>query len=248
MATDWSSTFYPATHNLLHGENPYMVVKFHNPVWALFPLIPFTLMGEYIGGIALFIFNLFTFTFAALRLKARPVAMVAFLLSPLVIFDLCIGNIDSLALVGFLFPAPIGLFFAALKPQIGIAMAIFWAYQAWRMGGLWKVALTFFPTISALALTFLLYGNWIVDKSDHLLGAAWNTSFFPWSIPVGLVLLYLAIHREKLLPSIAASPFLSPYVGFQSWSIALAGLLEYDLPMVAVVFGMWLIYIGLKFI
>lgn len=243
FAVDWHLVFYPATKLVLQGLNPYVIGQFHNPVWALLPLIPFALLGEDMGRLALFFFGLFTFAFIGYRLKARPFALVAFLLSPLVFYYLFLGNIDSLVLWGLLMPAPIGLFLVVIKPQIGIAIAVYWGYVAWRAGGWRKVILTFLPVATALALSFLVFGNWAADQTDHLVSAKWNTSMFPWSLPVGVLLIFVALRSGKIQTSMAASPFLSPYVGLGSWAFSLMGLLNNNLMMFAAVFGLWLLYI-----
>lgn len=240
FATDWDLCYYPATILLLHWQNPYQVGLLHNPVWALLPLIPLALLGAKAGAVILFAINYGCYVLLARSLKARPVALLAFLLSPMAVLSLAVGNIDGIAFLGFLLPAPLGLFFAVLKPQIGFAIAAYWAYTAWQDGGLRRVAATFLPVTVALAATFLIWGNWTANRSDAILEAPWNASFFPWSIPFGLVLLYISVRRRKMSASISASPFFAPYVSIHTWGIALAGLLEYDRIILAVSIGLWI--------
>lgn len=140
---DWQFTFYHAARMLLAGHNPYLVATFNNPPWALLPLIPFALFPELIGTTLYFVFNVLAYAFVAHKLEARPLVFVAFMLSTPVLYGLYRLNIDALVLVGFVLPAPIGLFFVLMKPQMGFAMAIYWLVQAWQTGGIKKVSLNF---------------------------------------------------------------------------------------------------------
>ncbi len=239
---DWNIAFYPAARLLLQGHNPYWIPFFHNPIWALIPLIPFALLGHSLGGALLFFFSLFTYAFVAYHFKGKPVALVALLLSPLVFYNQFLGNIDSLVLWGLLLPPPVGLFFIAIKPQIGIGIALYLAYAVWLEGGWRKLLWSFAPVTVALTISFLLFGNWVVSTSENVISANWNLSLFPWSIPIGLLLLFVAFRRRRVTVSLSASPFLAPYLSLGSWSIALFGLLNSNLLMVGTVFGLWLLY------
>ncbi len=239
---DWNIAFYPATRLLLQGHNPYSVGTLHIPIWGLIPLIPFVVLGHDLGGLLLFFFNLFTYAYVGYRFKGKPVALLALLLSPLVFYNLFLGNIDSLVLWGLLLPPPIGLFLIAIKPQIGIGVAVYLARAAWLEGGWRKLLLSFAPVTAALVISFLVLGNWVAGTSEDVLTAYWNFSFFPWGLPIGLLLLVLAISRRKIAVSLSASPFLAPYISVGSWFVAFMGLLEDNLAMVGVVCGLWLLY------
>lgn len=239
FATDWIHTYYPASILLLQGQNPYAVTTLHNPIWTLLFTAPFALLGPALGSLPLFLLYLGLFGFVAYRLKPNRWALISFILCPLVIYSAAIENIDALVLAGFLLPAPIGLFFVAMKPQIGIGVALYWAYEAWKIGGIRRLVLTFLPVTIALAGTFLLYGNWLTGRSDDILNAFWNLNLFPWVVPIGLLLTYSSIRREHVRPAIAASPLLSPYVGYHSWAVALVGLLENPALMISISAGFW---------
>lgn len=239
---DWNIAFYPATRLLLQGRDPYAIPYFHNPIWALLPLIPFALLGQTLGGALLFFFNLFTYAYVGYHFKGKPVALLALLLSPLVFYNQFLGNIDSLVLWGLLLPPPLGLFFIAIKPQIGVGLVLYLAHAAWLEGGWRKLLSGFAPVAVALALSFLFFGNWLVSKSENVVSAYWNLSLFPWSVPVGLLLLFVAFRRRRVTVSLSASPFLAPYLSLGSWSIALMGMLDNNLLMVGTVFGLWLLY------
>ncbi len=239
---DWWLAFYPASRLLLHGLNPYQIANFHNPVWALLPLLPFALTGKAIGGIAIFFVNLFSFVFVTLRLGGKFPAVLVLVLSPLMIYELYFDNIDWLVLWGFLLPPPIGLFFLALKPQISIGVVIYWAYAAWRRGGWRAVAGTFAPVVIALIASVLFFGNWMKPTSDRLITGFYNMSAFPWSVPIGILVLYLAIRRERMNTAISASPFLSPYLNMGSWTTILVGAAD-SVPVTTALFVCtWLLF------
>jgi hypothetical protein len=239
LGIDWHETFYPALHKAVSGENPYDVPTYRNAPWTIFLLLPFSLLPEDAGGVLYFIASLAGYAWVAYRLKARPIAFVAFLFSPPVVYGLRMLNVDVLVLIGFVLPAPIGLFFVLIKPQMGIAMAIFWFAEAWRNGGLMAVARTFSPVVISLGLSFVIFGNWIVGRQSDLLSSFWNASLWPWALPIGLVLVALSIRDRRSDFGMAASPFLSPYLAYHSWASVLVGLLKYDFQLVIAVIGMW---------
>lgn len=244
---DWFDTYYPAVMLLLGGHNPYQITTLQNPPWTLIPLIPFALLGPQLGLRAYAVFILFTYGFVGYKLQARPLALVAFLLSPPILYSLQVANVDAVAFWGFILPPPIGLFFVLAKPQVGIGLAVFWAYTLWKDGGIRRVAYAFLPVTIALAAAFLVFGNWLAGRTPPLLEADWNASLFPWSLPAGFMLLYLGLKYVKKRAAIAASPFLSPYLGFETYGSVLVGLLGNPLIMIAVVVLMWLAIAVVKF-
>ena len=241
FGVDWRETYYPATTLLLHGQNPYLVRTLHNPIWGLFPLIPFVLTGEKWGEIVMFFVAFGMYAYVARVLGASPIALILYMSSPLIAYNLMLGNIDWLVVFGFIMPPSLGLFFVLLKPQIGIAVAIYWLWTSYKSGGIKNVGKTFSPVIMSIAISFFLFGNWLVGKSDNLMFASWNLSMFPYSIPIGLALLYIA--HKKYACAVSASPFFSPYMSFGSWSIVQLGLVDNDLLTFAITFGLWALYI-----
>jgi len=242
LGIDWLETYYPAVHLMLSGQNPYGVTTLHNPFWALFPLAPFVLLGDRAGSLAYLIFSIFTYGFVAYRLRARLIAWTAFMVSLPVLYAMGMQNIDTFVLWGYILPPPIGLFLVLMKPQMGIGISIYWAYLAWRQGGWKKLLVTFAPVSAAFALSFALFGNWLAETSENVVVSKWNASLWPWSIPLGLGLLYFAIRYNNEKAAISSSPMLSPYLAAHSWSVALMGLLEADLLMVLTSAGMWIFY------
>ncbi len=241
---DWWTSFYPPTIVFLHGGDPYRNWPFYGPFWTLIPMIPFALLGEQWGGVALFYFNALSYAFIAYRMRARLPALILFLLSPLVFRELYQGNIDSMVLWGTLMPPVLGLFFVSMKPHMGIIIAVYWAYHIWREHGVRRLVLTFLPITAAAALSFILYKNWFL-YSRFLISTPWNVSLLPWSIPVGLALAYWSLRKKKLNLSLAAAPFLAPYVQLGSWAMVQIGALDNNLVMFAMFVVSWVFYLGM---
>lgn len=240
VGIDWRETFYPALQKTLSGETPYDVPTFRNVPWTVLLLLPFALFSEDTGGILYFMASIAGYAWVAYRLKASPLAFIAFMVSPPVVYGLRMLNVDFLVLIGFTLPAPLGLFFVLIKPQMGIVMVLYWLAEAWRAGGIKSVTRTFAPVAISLALSFLIFGNWVAGRQSDLLDSFWNASLWPWALPIGLVLTALSIRDRRMDYGMAASPFLSPYLAYHSWASALVGLLRYDFQLVVAVIGMWI--------
>ena len=63
------------------------------------------------------------------------------------------------------------------------------------------------------------------------------------SIPVGLALLVAAVRKRRIEYAMGASPCLSPYVLFHSWSSALVSIVSLEAETVAAVVGLWVVVI-----
>lgn len=181
---DWRDTYRPAALALLSGKSPYSVDIFFIAPWGLAPLIPFALLPENTGRAVLFLLGIGSFAFIARRLGAKPPALIAFLLSPPVVHCLLNSNIEWL-LLGFIMPPQIGLFFIAIKPQIGLGVGLFWLIEAWRRNGFREVVHVFWPVSLAFLISFFIFGLWPLRFRDTLtLTRAHNASLWPSSIPL----------------------------------------------------------------
>jgi hypothetical protein len=243
---DWFMTFRPATLAFISGKSPYenLEAPYPGAPWGLLPLIPMAVLPENLGRGFLMVVSLAAFGYTAFRLGGKPIALAAFLLSPPVLHCLLNSNLDWLPLLGFVLPPPVGLFFLAVKPQLGSVVALFWLVEAWRRGK-WKETIRVFgPVTAALLLSLLIYGWWplnMLRATEYTLW--WNASLWPWSIPVGLVFTALALWRRRINYAMAASPCLSPHVLLHSWSGALVSIVDSTKGTVAAVIGLWLLVI-----
>lgn len=241
-AVDWSNYYRPATIALMSGQSPYTIAGFINPPWVLIPMIPLLLLPVNIGRAILAIAMMVSLSIVARKLGAHVVGIAALLLSPPVIQLFIDGNIDWIVTLGFILPPQIGLFFLAIKPQVGLMVALFWLINSWRIGGIREVIKVFMPFLIILLLSFAIYGFYPLNDTNDLAWAG-NSSLWPVSIPIGLALFVHSIRKNNIKFSIAASPWLSPYVLLHSWVGVLIALSSYIWELLATVVGMWIVVI-----
>lgn len=249
---DWQYGFRPAVFEFLEGRSPYEVapaapgtqpsISIFNAPWALIPLIPIALLPVKVGRGVLAMVSLISLGYVAHRLGAKPAAIGLLLVSPPVVHGVLVGNIDWLAALGFILPPQIGLFFVSIKPQVGIAVAVFWLVEAWRKGRWREVLRIFWPITVALVLSILIFGPWPL-RFEGQSGVSWNASLWPLSIPVGLTLLVTALRKRKIEFAMAASPCLSPYLAMHSWVAALLAISASLPETAAAVVGFWILIV-----
>jgi hypothetical protein len=235
---EWGKIYRPATLELISARSPYSFGLLLTPPWLLIPLIPLALLPEKLGSALLCSIGLAAFSTLGIKMGAKPITLAFIILSYPVSLCLYRGQIDWLPLLGFLLPPQYGLFLVTAKPQLGVAIAIFWLVEAWRKGGLRQAVKVFAPVCLAYLLSFVIYGFWPLENSFNIQDPL-QVSLWPYSIPIGLAFLFLAIRSRKANLSMAASPFLSPYVQAYSWSGALFGLLPYQAVTIVAVIGVW---------
>ena len=182
--------------------------------------------------------GLFAYTLVAIKMMTKPILIALFLTNPFLLEGLRNGNIDWMVPLGFLLPPQWGLFLVLAKPQIGLAVAVFWFIEAARSGGVRQVVTTFAPVTLALFASVVIYGPWPLGGLG-LPGVSWDFSLWPYSIPIGMALLIDAIQKRNIRPAVTAGPFLAPYVSIPGWSVALLGL--DGLPFIAATLGMWIV-------
>jgi hypothetical protein len=239
-AVDWTTSFRPATLTLLSGVSPYGRVYIIHAPWGLLMLAPLAVLPEAVGRVMLFFCGIAAYAFVAYRLGGRLISIIFLLISPPVMHLLLNGNIDWLAILGFVIPPQFGLFFISIKPQVGIAVAPFWLIEAWREGGWKQVMKTFAPFTIVLLLSFAIFGLWPAG-AETVIKVYFNASLWPLSIPVGLALFVTAIRKQNIKYAIAASPCLSPYVLFYSWSGVLLAIISSIPETIAAVIGLWIL-------
>jgi hypothetical protein len=228
VGLDWRDAYRPAALAMLRGESPYDVdapTGFYNAPWALIPFLPFAIMPYQIGRVGVFIMGLVGFAFVAYRLNAKPVSILIFLTSASVIGCLNNGNLDWLPMLAFVLPARSGLFFAFMKPQVGIGICIYWIFESWRDGGVRMVIRNFAPAAVLLGISFLFYGFWIM-RFVGMESNINNMSIFPYGVLPGLYLLWLSIKKQDARPAMAVGPLIAPYVSQFSYAAVLAALMD----------------------
>lgn len=223
---DWPGSFRPAALMLLHGQSPYSAaLAFYNPPWGLLPIIPIALLPFQLGRLVLFVGSLAAFAYGARRLTSKPISILLFLTSAPIAFCLMAGNLDGLLMLAFVTPAPFALILAAIKPQVGAGIALYWLIISWQQGGARQVIRNFLPVGLLLIASFVLYGFY-PSTFPQLNHASWNAVPFPYLVPIGILFLVALIRRQDKRPVMSSGLFFSPYVGFQSLFAFMVPLLE----------------------
>lgn len=239
FAADWTVAFRPATLELLAGRNPYALGDFYNPPWVLLPFIPLAPLHPGIGAFAIVIIGLFCHTYVAYRLGGDWYTSSIYLLSPAPFTDILLCNINWMIVLGFTLPPKIGLFFLLAKPQLGLAVALYWAIKIIREKGVKELIKVFAPVTTAFIVSIFIFGMWPLE-SIRMPHNIFNISFWPWSFPIGLVLLVYALRKQRLNFSMISAPFFSPYIVLHNYSGALLGLIKYKFELVVAVLGLWI--------
>lgn len=213
--TDWE-LFREACLTLIAGGNPYAIQQYHmqyfNPMWTLLPLIPLALLPWLTGLIANGILSIMSMLFISHRLEIGLWGFFWLAISPMHVQSILYGNIEWLALIGILFPAPIAMFFFSIKPQATIGLIMLVILNQWQTKR-WKgVMITMLPVTIAFFLSFIIWGLPPIPVNNPA-----QRSYFPLSLLVGLPALIMALKSQNEKWALFSSPFLSPYVTFHGY-------------------------------
>ncbi|MGD0806317.1 MAG: hypothetical protein ABSA10_02380 [Anaerolineales bacterium] len=241
QTSDWSDVYRPAAINLITGKSPFAIHNYVAPPWVLIPIIPLAVLPEQIGRVAIFWITISSFAFLAKKNGANIFCIIALIISYPVVYGLIYGQIDWLAMFGILLPPWLGLIFLMAKPQIGIGVALFLGYEAWAGGGIKKLVSIFLPLACLVIVSYIVFGSDLFTKSN-LVFSPTNTSLWPRSIPIGLVILVAAVRHKKKFLSMTASPFLSPYLSIHSWASAIVGLSDDPVFPIVISVCTWVIW------
>ena len=231
---------------LFSGQYPYFDDMVHNPPWLFLIISPLVLLPEDWGVSAFIVIGCMAYAYVALRLGASPFTLLLFLLSPTVLGDVKDANIGWLVSLGFLLPPEFGLLLVMLKPQVGLGIALFWAWGAWKKAGAMGVIKIFLPVTILYAASALIFYPWPFSAGVMAL-KSWNRSLFPYAIPVALLLIAVSIYKEKKELAIAASPFMAPYVAINSYAPVLFPFLRNNRLMLFAFLANWGIWILLGY-
>ena len=158
--------------------------------------------------------------YALWRYQAKPLHYaLAFTAMP-VYWNLWLGQIDYIPLLGMIW-LPWGLPLAAAKPQVAI-----WGALAWwlRRSDRWKIAAF---VIAGLVLSLLVYGWWPLRLTLPVTYyTAYNLSAWRWGGIAGGMLavaaaLYVTFRQRDIDASLALGALASPYVQGNSYLLLL---------------------------
>lgn len=234
IGQDWIEFFRPATLTMLDGDSPYTIKDFNNAPWTLIPFIPFALMPYRLGRLGVWLLGFVSFAYIPYKLKAKPISVLLFITSYPVVTCLYGAGLDWMPMLSFVLPAPVSLIFAAMKPQVGVGIGLYWLIESWHTGGIKLVIKNFLPVSLLLASSFVIYGFWVSTYSEKWISPV-NISIFPYLIPLGIYLLYT---RQKPA-AMASCVCFSPYFTFFSLSAPLVALFEHPRLMFLAWIVMW---------
>lgn len=238
VAQDWYEVYKPAAIAMISGGTPYNTPGFYNPPWALIPLLPLMILPKGVDLTVFILIGLAAIGWTAYKLESNEFGIAAIILSMPTITLFWDANIDWLVVLGFALPPQIGLFFVTLKPQIGIGVAVYWLVKTWTQGGWREIIKVFGPVTGATLISFAAYGLWpMVWKDAPRPG---YVGLWPWSIPVGLVLLVIALRKNSIKFAIGAGPCFATFLEFHSWIGPLMALVGSTKIIVAVVSAIWI--------
>lgn len=224
---DFYDNFYAAARNALIGHSPYDAVGYICAPWGIIPLIPFAVLPPMVAHGLYFATCLFILAFIAWRLGASPLTIAAFILSPTAIGALLVGNLDAVVVSGMLFPPILGILVLMIKPQIGTGVALYYLINYARDRRWLDGLKSFLPSAAGYAFALALFPIWFIRASNNP-SNIWNRSLFPYSIPVGLFLLWLALRNRNPYFALASTAFFAPYLSFYTYIIVQIGLLHKD--------------------
>jgi hypothetical protein len=222
---DWRFGFYEVAQNPL---NPYEATNlFINPPWIAVLLLPFGVFTEITSLAINTSLNLVLIGLLVVSRKGTKLALILTLTSFPILSMISNGNIEWIPALGFLLQNKWSVPLLFLKPQVGILAILSWdSFQNNKRAFL-------IPSLFIILFSFTIWGNWIAGMHTNIQSMqnaqrsidAWNISFFPWSIPVGLLLIYIILkHRpaDSEILSVVATLCLVPYFAIYSTGILFA--------------------------
>jgi len=240
---DWQEVLRPSTRALLDGRNPYDELRFLSPPWAFLVLIPPALLPSVLGSALFGAIGAAGYLLAFYRLRVKPIGLVFLVANPAFLAALFNPNFDWAVALGFTLPPQIGLFFVLTKPQISAPLVLFWLIDAWRSGGWRRTAWTFAPVLIAYALSFLIFGPWILHMGGAVSSLSNTANVWPWGLLAGVVLVILSLRKWRANLALIAGPFFSPYLAPYSWLPAISGLIPDTLATVAACIAFWVAFL-----
>lgn len=221
---DWIRVFRPAALAFLRGELRPAEYGLFNFPWTCLFTAPLALLPARIGSACVAGLTVLAGLFAARRMRANLFAVALIAAMPHTTMMIMTGNVDWLVLLGAALPPAWGLPLVLVKPQIGLAIAVYWFVVAWQQGRWQALGRLLLPLAGCMLITWLVGGQDAYNMTvGDIAAVPWNQSFFPWSFPIGLLLLGWAIVSQQARLALLAGPLLAPYVGFYSWPVALMG-------------------------
>ena len=221
QAVDYHSSFYHSAGQFLQ---PYEQTGFISPPWLALILYPLQLFPENIGSAINCSLGLVTIMLLVISRKGDHWAVLMVLTSFPFLSMLSNGNIEWVPAIGFLLQNEWGMPFLLTKPQTGFLVVLAW------MTNKRKMILFSLAGLLTILISIIVWGNWLSKLMANVLSVSlqeysindWNISLFPWTIPVGLVIVFVILkfrpQKQEILGCLATF-CLSPYMAVYSLTI-----------------------------
>jgi hypothetical protein len=146
------------------------------------------------------------------RFDGNILSTIPIVLSPIGYRLFTTGQTDAVVLAGIFLPAGLDLLLF-WKPQV--LAHIFW------VRGMERPRTYLVAGSILLAFSFFVWGEWWVEiwhfGRSKLIDGWWNFSLWPYSVPIGILMVYLSLRKKDIGYGIIASPLLFPYVNGPSY-------------------------------
>lgn len=210
---DWH-IFRDAALAMWHGDNPYLsgegALRFYNPWWMLVILMPLFLLPASIGAIINTAISFLIYIPVTRKFNISPVGFGLIVTSSFHMHHVVTCNADWLVWIGLFLPPPIALLFYAIKPQMGIGLIVWTLWRCYQNDGIGGVGRALAPLIALGGIGLVLFGM----PANPMM--ATRLALFPFGVPMGIGLAYLAWRARGQVYSIQAAPLISPYVSYHS--------------------------------
>lgn len=235
---DFHYNFFPAAKLLLSRQSPYINKGFFNPPWVLYPILPLTILPEWLASLVWVIVNI-VIIFYALNLAAdylgvpksrkRALLVAALTISPFPFAVAFTGQLSSFVLLGlvvsfarsFNWAAPA---FLLIKPQIGLVPTLIWLARRILFKDWWKILFATFLLIILLLPALLMASDTLNSFIANLLsGYYYSISpeyiIAPYRVLIGVGLpgwlslvitgvALWALYKKPTLPMVATATLL----------------------------------------
>jgi hypothetical protein len=205
MYNDWAVAFYPVSQIPL---TPYENQYFINPPWVAAILWPLSFLSLDLARAFNVFLALFFVSLLVLRYGGDMKALLWVITSAPFFSLVGNGSVDWIVVAGVLFASAWTVPLVLAKPQTGFFLVFLWFLRSREKLEFILISLAFF------ALSLLIWGLWPVDMVQNIMArplAAVNLSLFPWTIPLGLFLLYYAWKHDDDLAAVWGGLFMAPY-------------------------------------
>ncbi|MBA3531039.1 MAG: hypothetical protein H0T73_03850 [Ardenticatenales bacterium] len=184
--------------------------------WAVVLFLPLALGPQLLAAALVRALTIIAFYLLTGRSLWKTIVLI---FSPPALILLMNGNLDAISGLGALLPGSGALLLLMVKPQAAALSAL----PILRRDGWWHALL---PLV-LVVLSTLLWPEWL-ERAAAARGGGWNVGalLFPYSIPVGLLLLLYGWRERDPIPAAIATPLLSLYVSLPTLAVTGALLLR----------------------